>query len=106
VLGEFWEDGRFRARPEDVCKAALLMVTNQIGQVSLLTAQRLGVRKVLFAGNFLRHNEGSSEAQRRLSWALRYWSGGRTEALFLRREGYYGALGALLLGATARSPSE
>ena len=33
-----------------------------------------------------------------ISYAIKYWSKGEVEALFLRHEGYLGAIGAFLLG--------
>ena len=34
-----------------------------------------------------------------ISFAINYWSRGAVQALFLRHEGYLGAIGAFLLGA-------
>ncbi len=78
----------------DLARALLLMVTNNIGQVSYLNAQLSKTPRIYFVGNFLRDNKIS---QRRLSYAINYWSKGEMEALFLEREGYLGALGAFLL---------
>jgi type II pantothenate kinase len=79
---------------EDIARALLLMVTNNIGQVAHLNAKLHNTKRIYFVGNFLRHNEIS---QRRLSFAINYWSKGEMEALFLKHEGYFGALGAFLL---------
>lgn len=79
---------------EDLARALLLMVTNNIGQVAYLNAQLSKTPRIYFVGNFLRNNKIS---QRRLSYAINYWSKGEMEALFLEREGYLGALGAFLL---------
>lgn len=81
-------------RQEDLARALLLMVTNNIGQVAYLNSRLHGTKRIYFVGNFLRHNQIS---QRRLAYAINYWSGGGTEALFLEHEGYFGALGAFLL---------
>ena len=78
----------------DLARALLLMVTNNIGQVAYLNAQLSKTPRIFFVGNFLRNNKIS---QRRLSYAINYWSKGEMEALFLEREGYLGALGAFLL---------
>ncbi len=53
----------------------------------------LGVTNLFFAGNFLRKNK---IAQKALAEGIKFWSGGRMKALFLRHEGYFGALGSLL----------
>lgn len=94
--GSFHSDGRFHARTEDVCRAALVMVTDQVAQAAVMSAKHHGVRRVLFAGSFLRHGSSGGVPQERLSWAIDAWSGGEAEAIFLKREGYNGALGALL----------
>jgi len=79
---------------EDVARALLLMVTNNIGQVAYLNAQLHKTRRIYFVGNFLRQNNIS---QQRLSYAINYWSKGEMEALFLEHEGYLGALGSFLM---------
>ena len=81
-------------KQEDLARALLLMVTNNIGQVAYLNAQLHQISSIYFVGNFLRRNKIS---QRRLAYAINYWSKGKMEALFLEHEGYYGALGAFLL---------
>ena len=81
-------------KQEDLARALLLMVTNNIGQVAYLNAKLSNTPRIYFVGNFLRQNQIS---QHRLSYAINYWSKGEMEALFLEHEGYFGALGAFLL---------
>lgn len=81
-------------KEEDLARALLLMITINIGQVAYLNAQLHKTSRIYFVGNFLRENKIS---QRRLSFAIHYWSKGEMEALFLEHEGYFGALGAFLL---------
>lgn len=81
-------------KQEDLARALLLMVTNNIGQVAYLNAKLCKTSRIYFVGNFLRQNHVS---QHRLSYAIDYWSKGEMEALFLEHEGYFGALGAFLL---------
>lgn len=81
-------------KEEDLARALLLMVTNNIGQVAYLNAQLHRTSRIYFVGTFLQHNTIS---QQRLAYAIDFWSKGRTEALFLEHEGYFGALGAFLL---------
>ena len=81
-------------KEEDLARALLLMVTNNIGQVAYLNAELHKTDRIYFVGNFLRQNRLS---QRRLAFAIDYWSKGKMEALFLEHEGYFGALGAFLL---------
>ncbi|KAJ3386484.1 hypothetical protein HDU92_002437 [Lobulomyces angularis] len=77
----------------DVCKGLLHMVTNNIGQISTLLAKEHSIENIFYAGNFLRKNEISQKA---FSDGTKFWSGGKTKALFLKHEGYFGALGTLL----------
>ena len=83
-------------REEDLAMALLMMITNNLGQVAYLNAQLHNCSKIFFVGNFLRHNTVSC---RRLAFAIDYWSQGKMEALFLRHEGYFGALGTFLESA-------
>ena len=71
------------------------MITNNIGQLANLNAQKYGIKNIFYAGNFLRGNEISMMA---LSEGNRFWSQGTTRALFLKHEGYFGAFGALIDG--------
>ena len=52
-----------------------------------------GVERVVFVGNYLCGNVMSMQM---LAYAMEYWSQGQVKALFLRHEGYFGALGCLL----------
>jgi type II pantothenate kinase len=79
---------------EDLARALLSLVTNNIGQVAYLNAKLHSTPRIYFVGSFLRHNMIS---QRRLAYAIDYWSKGEMEALFLEHEGYFGALGAFLM---------
>ena len=88
------EDPAKGLKQEDLARALLLMVTNNIGQVAYLNAKLHKTSRIYFVGNFLRQNDIS---QKRLSYAISYWSKGEMEALFLEHEGYFGALGSFLL---------
>ena len=88
------QEPAFGLKQEDLARALLFMVTNNIGQVAHLNAQLHKTKRIYFVGNFLRSNTLS---QQRLSYAINFWSHGKMEALFLEHEGYFGALGAFLL---------
>ncbi len=88
------QEPAFGLKQEDLARALLFMVTNNIGQVAYLNAQLHKTKRIYFVGNFLRSNTLS---QQRLSYAINFWSQGKMEALFLEHEGYFGALGAFLL---------
>jgi len=81
-------------KEEDLARALLLMVTNNIGQVAHLNAKLYKTSRIYFVGTFLQHNIIS---QQRLAYSIDYWSQGKMEAQFLEHEGYFGALGAFLL---------
>jgi hypothetical protein len=82
-----------KVRDEDIAIAMLMMITNNIGQVSYLNATLHKCTKIFFVGTFLRLNSISC---RRLAFAIDFWSKSSMEALFLEHEGYFGALGTFL----------
>lgn len=84
---------RANARPEDLAKATLTTITNNIGSLVKLCAQAESLERVIFVGNFLRIN---SISMKMLASAMDFWSQGSTKALFCEHEGYYGAVGCLL----------
>ncbi len=88
-----YEDRRLKASPEDLARAALVTITNNIGSLARLCARAEGIERVVFVGNFLRIN---SISMKMLASAMDYWSGGAMKALFCEHEGYFGALGCLL----------
>ena len=84
---------RMEATPADLARATLVTVTNNIGSIALSCALNEKIERIVFVGNFLRVNEISMNL---LSYAMDFWSQGRTKALFLQHEGYFGAVGCLL----------
>lgn len=82
-----------RPRDEDMARALLFMITQNLGQVAYLNAQRVGTNRIYFSGNFLRRNE---TACKQLAYAIDFWSKSAVQAQFFRHEGYFGALGALI----------
>ena len=99
-LGAMNKDTITSLKKEDVAKGLLDLIAMNIAQIGYLNAIRFGFDKVIFCGNFLRQNELSKAI---LSWAIWYWSKGKMKAYFLRHEGYFGALGALLSQHTLQS---
>jgi type II pantothenate kinase len=90
------EHPREGLREADLAIALLMMITNNLGQISYLNAKLHGCNKIFFVGSFLRHNPLSC---RRLAFAIDFWSGSTKEALFLEHDGYFGALGTFLESA-------
>ncbi|RWS00795.1 pantothenate kinase 1-like protein, partial [Dinothrombium tinctorium] len=87
------KEKRKTASPEDLARATLLTVTNNIGSIARMCAVNENIERVVFVGNFLRVNDVS---MRLLAYAMDFWSGGTMKALFLQHEGYFGAVGCLL----------
>ncbi|XP_043407655.1 pantothenate kinase 1 isoform X3 [Chelonia mydas] len=78
---------------EDLARATLVTITNNIGSIARMCALNENIDRVVFVGNFLRINMISMKV---LAYAMDYWSKGQLKALFLEHEGYFGAVGALL----------
>ncbi|CAG8478211.1 6864_t:CDS:10 [Funneliformis mosseae] len=92
--------GNFRS--EDISKSLLYMVSNNIGQIAYLNAKAHGLKRIYFGGCFIR---GHPITMNTLSYAINFWSQGTIKALFLRHEGYLGAVGAFLKNKKQRSYS-
>lgn len=80
-------------RAEDLATTLLSAFTYNIAQVSFLVASLLGLKRVYFGGSYIR---GHVSTMDNISYAIDYWSKGQMQALFLRHEGFLGALGAFL----------
>ncbi|KAL2233620.1 UNVERIFIED_CONTAM: Pantothenate kinase 2 [Sesamum indicum] len=80
-------------RAEDIARSLLRMISNNIGQIAYLNALRFGLKRIFFGGFFIR---GHSYTMDTISVAVNFWSKGEAKAMFLRHEGFLGALGAFL----------
>jgi len=80
------------AQKEDLARSALVTTANNIGSIALNAATQHGIDRIVFVGNFLRVNQ---IAARHLAFAMDFWSKGTKKAIFLRHEGYFGAVGCL-----------
>ncbi|KAF5743757.1 putative Pantothenate kinase [Tripterygium wilfordii] len=80
-------------RPEDISLSLLRMISYNIGQVSYLNALRFGLKRIFFGGFFIR---GHAYTMDTISFAVHFWSKGEAQAMFLRHEGFLGALGAFM----------
>ncbi|TRY62394.1 hypothetical protein DNTS_007873 [Danionella cerebrum] len=78
---------------EDLARATLVTITNNIGSIARMCAVNEGIDRVVFVGNFLRINTISTKL---LAYAMDFWSNGQLKALFMEHEGYFGAVGAFL----------
>ncbi|XP_023931530.1 pantothenate kinase 4 isoform X2 [Lingula anatina] len=83
-------------KSEDIAKSLLISISNDIGQLAYLHAKFHKLKKIYFGGFFIR---GHPMTMQTISFAISFWSKGEIQALFLRHEGYLGAIGAFLKGA-------
>ncbi|KAF2244214.1 fumble-domain-containing protein [Trematosphaeria pertusa] len=80
-------------KPEDISRSLLFAVSNNIGQLAYLHAEKHNLQYIYFGGSFI---GGHSQTMHTLSYAIRFWSKDTKQAYFLRHEGYLGAVGAFL----------
>ncbi|XP_021431443.2 pantothenate kinase 3 isoform X1 [Oncorhynchus mykiss] len=87
------KEKRVSISKEDLARATLVTITNNIGSIARMCAVNEKIERVVFVGNFLRINTVSTKL---LAYAMDFWSKGQLKALFLEHEGYFGAVGAFL----------
>lgn len=80
-------------RPEDISRSLLYAVSNNIGQLAFLHAEKHNCNQIYFGGSFI---GGHWQTMATLSYAIKFWSKDTKQALFLRHEGYLGSVGAFL----------
>ncbi|KAH3813869.1 4'-phosphopantetheine phosphatase-like isoform X2 [Dreissena polymorpha] len=90
------EETQTQFKEEDLARSLLLSISNDIGQIAYLHARLHGLKKIYFGGYFIR---GHPLTMHTITYAINYWSKGEIQPLFLRHEGYLGAIGAFLKGA-------
>ncbi|XP_015280788.1 PREDICTED: pantothenate kinase 4 [Gekko japonicus] len=88
---------------EDMAKSLLHMISNDIGQLACLYAKLHNLNKIYFGGFFIR---GHPVTMRTITYSINFFSKGEVQALFLRHEGYLGAIGAFLKGAEEDNPNQ
>ncbi|KAM0746970.1 fumble [Meredithblackwellia eburnea MCA 4105] len=87
------EKGKKSFKSEDISKSLLYAISNNIGQIAYMNAEKHNLDRIYFGGGFIR---GHASTIATLSYAIRFWSKGTKRALFLRHEGYLGGIGAWL----------
>ncbi|KAF8512704.1 pantothenate kinase [Gautieria morchelliformis] len=90
--GEGGQRRKFSA--EDISRSLLYAISNNIGQIAYMNAEKYGLDKIYFGGCFIRGYAGYAATVTTLSYAIRFWSKGTKRALFLRHEGFLGSIGA------------
>jgi type II pantothenate kinase len=87
------ESSGIHFRPEDISRSLLYAISNNIGQIAYLHAEKHNCSHIYFGGSFI---GGHWQTMATLSYAIKFWSKGAKKAYFLRHEGYLGAVGAFL----------
>ncbi|CUA69611.1 hypothetical protein RSOLAG22IIIB_03982 [Rhizoctonia solani] len=87
--GKGVERGNFA--PEDISRSLLYAISNNIGHIAYMNAEKYGLKRIYFGGCFIR---GHATTIATLSYAIRFWSKGSMRAMFLRHEGFLGSIGA------------
>ncbi|KAK4376880.1 hypothetical protein RND71_003176 [Anisodus tanguticus] len=80
-------------KPEDIARSLLRMISNNIGQIAYLNALRFGLKRIILGGYFIRDHAYTMDT---IAVAVDFWSKGEAKAMFLRHEGFLGALGAFM----------
>ncbi|XP_056887193.1 4'-phosphopantetheine phosphatase isoform X3 [Takifugu flavidus] len=88
---------------EDMSKSLLHMISNDIGQLACLYAKLHNLSRVYFGGFFIR---GHPVTMHTITYSINFFTKGEVQALFLRHEGYLGAIGAFLKGAEKDNPNQ
>ena len=79
--------------PADIAMSLCRMISYNIGQLAYLNAKRYNLSRIFFGGFFIRGHPYTMET---ISFAIRFWSQGEMGAMFLRHEGFLGAMGAFM----------
>ena len=79
--------------PADIAMSLCRMISYNIGQLAYLNAKRYNLSRIFFGGFFIRGHPYTMET---ISFAIRFWSKGEMGAMFLRHEGFLGAVGAFM----------
>ena len=77
----------------DIAMSLCRMISYNIGQLAYLNAKRYGLSRIFFGGFFIRGHPYTMEI---ISYAIKFWSQGEMGAMFLRHEGFLGAMGAFM----------
>ncbi|AET37283.1 pantothenate kinase Ecym_1024 [Eremothecium cymbalariae DBVPG len=77
----------------DISKSLLYAISYNIGQIAFLQAKIHNVKRIYFAGSYIR---GHLTTMNTLSYAINFWSKGSMHAFFLKHDGYLGSTGSFL----------
>ena len=83
----------------DITLSLLRMISYNIAHISTMNAVKYGLKRIFFGGYFIRNHAYTMNT---ISFAVDFWSKGELKAMFLRHEGFLGALGAFLQDVEAQ----
>ncbi|KAI7844383.1 hypothetical protein COHA_002181 [Chlorella ohadii] len=89
--------------PADMVQSLCRMISYNIGQLAYLNAKRYNLSRIFFGGFFIRGHPYTMET---ISFAIRFWSKGEMAAMFLRHEGFLGAVGAFMKVQALQGPRD
>ena len=83
----------------DITLSLLRMISYNIAHIATMNAVKYGLKRIFFGGYFIRNHAYTMNT---ISFAVDFWSKGEMKAMFLRHEGFLGALGAFLSDVEAQ----
>lgn len=83
----------------DITLSLLRMISYNIAHIATMNAAKYDLKRIFFGGYFIRNH---SYTMNTISFAVDFWSKGEMKAMFLRHEGFLGALGAFLQDVEAQ----
>lgn len=77
----------------DIARALVVMIAGNIAHLAALCARIHKVKKVMFTGNYIKNSHVNMIE---LTKALRIWSSGDMDCLFLKYDGFMGSIGCMM----------
>ena len=78
---------------EDMAKALVMMIAGNVAHLAALCARIHKIKRVMFTGNYIKN---SPINMTEITEALKIWSNGDMECLFLKYDGYLGCIGCIV----------
>jgi len=85
----------------DIAKSLVTMIAANISHLSYLCARIHKISRIMFTGNYIRNYPVNMDA---ITKAVRLWSKDETTCIFLKYDGYLGAIGCILEGLNSEKP--
>ena len=87
-------EAKTKYKEADIAQALMMLVCGSVGHLGYEFCKTNNISNIYYAGGFIANN---SVVQKSISEMIRAWSGNKINAKFLDYDGYFGALGSLLL---------